>query len=144
MSTLLHFSYLHGPPVKNLWFRWTQFALEWSPVFVDRFNVSLQMCFWVITFFTNVLLFHTVFHLTAHRATLFYSFGRGNPDRKSETFVWSCVCVRVARSRKIKRPNLAISSFKKGQILKNEKKPNKGQILIKKFVKITKLKLRIS
>jgi hypothetical protein len=54
------------------------------------------------------------------------------------------VCVRVARSRKIKRPNLAISSFKKGQILKNEKKPNKGQILIKKFVKITKLKLRIS
>jgi len=28
---------------------------------------------------------------------------------------------------KLKRPNLAISSFKKGQILKNEKRPNKGQ-----------------
>jgi len=26
--------------------------------------------------------------------------------------------------QKIKRPNLAISSFKKGQILKNEKRPN--------------------
>jgi hypothetical protein len=45
---------------------------------------------------------------------------------------------------KLKRPNLAISSFKKGQILKNEKRPNKGQISFKKFVKITKLKLRIS
>jgi len=31
-------------------------------------------------------------------------------------------CIRVARLKKLKRPNLAISSFKKGQILKNEKK----------------------
>jgi len=46
--------------------------------------------------------------------------------------------------KKLKRPNLAISSFKKGQILKNEKKakyrPNFSQL----FVKITKLKLRHS
>jgi len=42
--------------------------------------------------------------------------------------------------KKIKRPNLAISSFKKGQILKNEKRPN----FLQKFVKITKLKFRIS
>jgi len=32
------------------------------------------------------------------------------------------VISRVARSKKLNRPNLAISSFKKGQILKNEKK----------------------
>jgi len=35
--------------------------------------------------------------------------------------------------KKIKRPNLAISSFKKGQIMKNEKRPNKGQISFKFF-----------
>jgi hypothetical protein len=29
---------------------------------------------------------------------------------------------RVARSKKVKKENLAISSFKKGQILNNEKK----------------------
>jgi hypothetical protein len=46
--------------------------------------------------------------------------------------------------KKFKRPNLAISSFKKGQILKNEKRPNKGQISLKKFVNRTKLKLIIS
>jgi len=46
--------------------------------------------------------------------------------------------------KKSKRPNLAISSFKKGQILKDEKRPNKGQISFKKFVKITKLKFTIS
>jgi len=46
--------------------------------------------------------------------------------------------------KKLKRPNLAISSFKKGQILKNEKRPYKGQISLKKMVKITKLKFRIS
>jgi len=46
--------------------------------------------------------------------------------------------------KKLKRPNLAISSFKKGQILKNEKRPNKGQISFKIFVKITRLKFRIS
>jgi len=38
---------------------------------------------------------------------------------------------RVARSKKIKRPNLAIISFKKGQILKNEKRPN----FLKKLLK---------
>jgi len=45
--------------------------------------------------------------------------------------------------KKLKRPNLAISSFKNGQSLKNEK----GQIKAKfssKIVKITKLKFRIS
>jgi len=42
--------------------------------------------------------------------------------------------------KKLKRPNLAISSFKKGQILKNEKRPNFPQ----KIVKITKIKFRIS
>jgi len=46
--------------------------------------------------------------------------------------------------KKLKRPNLAISSFKKGLILKNEKRPNKIQMSLKKFVKITKLKLIIS
>jgi hypothetical protein len=46
--------------------------------------------------------------------------------------------------KKLKRPILAISSFKKGQILKNEKRPNKGQISFKKFDKITKLKFKIS
>jgi len=35
---------------------------------------------------------------------------------------------------------LAISSFKKGQILKNEK----GQISFKQYVKITRFKIRIS
>jgi len=45
---------------------------------------------------------------------------------------------------KLKRPNLALSSFEKGQILKNEKRPKKGKISFKKFVKLTKLKFRIS
>jgi len=43
--------------------------------------------------------------------------------------------------KKLKRPNLTKSSFKKGQILKNEKRPNKGQISFKNFVKITKKNL---
>jgi len=42
--------------------------------------------------------------------------------------------------KKLKRPNLAISGFKKGQILKYEIRPNKGQISFRKFVKITKFK----
>jgi len=46
--------------------------------------------------------------------------------------------------KKLNRLNLAISSFIKGQILKNEKRPNKGQISFKIFVKITRLKFRIS
>ena len=32
--------------------------------------------------------------------------------------------------KKIKRPKLALSSFRKGQNLKNEKRPNKGQIFV--------------
>jgi len=40
--------------------------------------------------------------------------------------------------KKLKTPNLAISSFKKGQILKKEKKAK--QISLKKFVNKTKLK----
>jgi len=39
---------------------------------------------------------------------------------------------RVGRSKKNKRPNLAISSFKQGQIFKNEK----GQIMVKFSSKI--------
>jgi len=46
--------------------------------------------------------------------------------------------------KKLKRPNFAISSFKKGQILKNEKRPNKGQISFPIFVTLTRLKFRIS
>jgi len=33
--------------------------------------------------------------------------------------------------KKLNRPNLVMRSFKKGQILKNEKRPNKGQIFFK-------------
>jgi hypothetical protein len=32
--------------------------------------------------------------------------------------------------KKIERPNFAISKFKKGQILKNEKRPKKAKILL--------------
>jgi len=50
------------------------------------------------------------------------------------------VCVTGLQvPKKLKRPNLAISSFKKGQILKNEKRPNKGQIPSKKFLKLNKI-----
>jgi len=47
---------------------------------------------------------------------------------------------RVARSKKLKMPNLAISSFQKvkSSIMK------KGQLKIQKFVKITRFKDRIS
>jgi hypothetical protein len=55
--------------------------------------------------------------------------------------VLSRILTRVARFKKIKRPNLAISSFKKGQILKNEKKAKFPSKICKK---ITKLKFRIS
>jgi hypothetical protein len=40
--------------------------------------------------------------------------------------------------KKLKRPNLAKfdhKQFQKGQILKNEKRPNKGQISLKKLLK---------
>jgi hypothetical protein len=50
----------------------------------------------------------------------------------------SVTCSRIARSQKIKRPNLAISSFKKGQILYCWKRPNKGQIFkgnLPKYIK---------
>jgi hypothetical protein len=40
---------------------------------------------------------------------------------------------RVARPKKLKRLNLAISCFNNGQILKNVKRPNFGRI----FVEIT-------
>jgi len=43
--------------------------------------------------------------------------------------------------KKLKSPNLAISSFKKGQILKNEKRQNKGQIFFKKLLKLQVSKL---
>jgi len=51
---------------------------------------------------------------------------------------------RVARSKKIKKAKFGHKQFQKGQILKNEKRPNKGQISLKKIVKITKIKFRIS
>jgi len=54
-----------------------------------------------------------------------------------------CSAAGLPSPKKLKRPNLAISNFKKGQILKNEKRPNSGQISFKKIVKITKLKFRI-
>ena len=41
---------------------------------------------------------------------------------------------RVVRSKKLKRPNFAISSFKIGQILKNKRKPNKGQIFFENLL----------
>jgi hypothetical protein len=41
--------------------------------------------------------------------------------------------------KKFKRPNLALSSFKKGQILKNEIRPSKGQISFKKLLKLLNL-----
>jgi hypothetical protein len=46
--------------------------------------------------------------------------------------------------KKIKKAKYGHKQFQKGQILKNEKKPNKGQIFFKKIVKITKLKFSIS
>jgi hypothetical protein len=51
--------------------------------------------------------------------------------------VWGGVCgvAGLPGSKKLKRPNLAKSSFIKSQILKKEKRPNKGQILLKKIVK---------
>jgi len=42
-----------------------------------------------------------------------------------------CRIAGLPGPKKCKRPNLAISSFKKGQILKNEKRPNEGQISFK-------------
>jgi len=42
---------------------------------------------------------------------------------------------RVASSKKIKRPNLSINCYKKGLILKNEKKPNEGQIFEENLLK---------
>jgi hypothetical protein len=57
-------------------------------------------------------------------------------------------------SKKLERSNLSIGSyknakfghkqFKKGQILTNEKRPNKGQMIFKKLVKITRYEVRIS
>ena len=41
---------------------------------------------------------------------------------------------RVVKSKK--RPNLAIKSFKKDQILLNESKPNKYQIFLNFFIKL--------
>jgi hypothetical protein len=46
---------------------------------------------------------------------------------------FSGTAVRVARSQKIKKTKFGHKQFQKGQILKNEKRPNKGQISCKKF-----------
>jgi hypothetical protein len=51
---------------------------------------------------------------------------------------------RVARLKKNLKAKFGHKQFQKGQILKNEKRPNKGQISFKKFVKITELKFRMS
>jgi hypothetical protein len=54
---------------------------------------------------------------------------------KSQSLLKSPAQSGLPGPKKLKRPNLAISSFKKGQILKNEKRPNKGQISLKKLLK---------
>jgi len=41
----------------------------------------------------------------------------------------------LSSPKKLKRPNLAISSFKKGKILKNTKRPNFFQKFVKQQVK---------
>jgi len=47
--------------------------------------------------------------------------GERERGRKS---IWKKERAGLPGPKKFKRPNLAISSFKKGQILKNEKRPN--------------------
>jgi hypothetical protein len=42
---------------------------------------------------------------------------------------------RVGRPKKIKKAKFGPKQFKKGQILKNEKRSNKGQISFKKLLK---------
>jgi len=42
---------------------------------------------------------------------------------------------RVARSKKVKKAKFGHKQFQKGQILKTEKRPNKGQISCKKLLK---------
>jgi len=65
-------------------------------------------------------------------------------EREREAMRKSVSQSGVARSKKIKKAKFGHKQFQKGQILKNEKSPNKGQISFKKFVKITKLKFKIS
>ncbi len=42
---------------------------------------------------------------------------------------------RVARSKKVKKAKFGHKQLQKGQIMKNEKRPNKGQISIKNLLK---------
>ncbi len=42
---------------------------------------------------------------------------------------------RVAKSKKNKKAKFGHKQLQKGQILKNEKRPNKGQIFFKNFFK---------
>jgi len=43
--------------------------------------------------------------------------------------------VMVARSKKFKKVKFGHKKFQKGQVLKNEKRTNKGQIFFKKLLK---------
>jgi len=43
-------------------------------------------------------------------------------------------CNRVARSQKIKKAKFGHEQFQKSQILKNEKRPNKGQIFFRNLL----------
>jgi hypothetical protein len=51
---------------------------------------------------------------------------------------------RVARSKKILKAKFGHKQFQKRTNPENEKRPTKGLIFFKKFVKITKLKFTIS
>jgi len=54
--------------------------------------------------------------------------------------------IRVAESRKIKKAKFGHKQFQKGQFLKNEKGPNRDKKrpnFLSKFVKMTRLKVRI-
>jgi len=83
-----------------------------------------------------------------------YNYVRKNDEIEKETINASTIAIATTRyflshlhrssglpgPKKLIRPNLAISSFKKGQILKNEEMPNFAQ----KFVEIKRFNVRIS
>jgi len=61
-------------------------------------------------------------------------------EEAKTTSLQGCQVKKIKQAKKINRSNLAISSFIKGQILKNEKRPN----FLKFFVKSKSFKVRIS
>jgi len=56
----------------------------------------------------------------------------------------SCNYPQGCQVQTIKKSKFGHKQFQKGQILKNEKRPNKDQISFKKFVKTTKFKFTFS